>query len=178
MTEAVDHFERALRLRPDDLAALTWLGQVHVDAGRPEAAEPPLTRARALHPDTPAVLFQLGRAAAARRDYEGAVAFLEEALGLAPAATAIRYPLAMAYRGLGDLEKAQAYLDGSGDRAGSGAGVALPDLLMAEGQHGAAQPAGPLGPRAVRRREGRLARGGAAVPGGGSTGARPARRAA
>ena len=131
LTEAADQFERALRLRPDDLAALTWLGQVHVDAGRPEAAEPHLARARARHPDTPAVLFQLGRAAAARRDYASAVALFEDALRLDPAATAIRYPLAMAYRGLGDLERARAYLDGSGGRAGAGAGVALPDPLMA-----------------------------------------------
>ena len=132
LTEAVGHFERALELRPDDLAALTWLGQVHIDAGRPEAAEPHLARARALHPDTPAVLFQLGRAAAARRDYARAVALLEDALRLEPAATAIRYPLAMAYRGLGDLDTARAYLDPSGRRAGDGAGVALPDPLMAE----------------------------------------------
>ena len=132
LTEAVEYFERALRLRPDDLAARTWLGQVHIDAGRPEAAEPHLARARALHPDTPAVLFQLGRAAAARRDYASAVAFFEDALRLDPAATAIRYPLAMAYRGLGDVDKAQAYLDGGGGRAGDGAGVTLPDPLMAE----------------------------------------------
>ena len=132
LTESVEHFEQVLRLRPDDLATLTWLGQVHIDAGRPEAAEPHLARARALHPGTPAVLFQLGRAAAARRDHARAVALLEDALRLEPAATAIRYPLAMAYRGLGDLERARAYLDGSGDRDGDGAGVTLPDPLMAE----------------------------------------------
>ena len=132
LTEAAEHFERSLRLRPDDLAALTWLGQVHIDAGRPEAAEPHLGRARALHPGTPAVLFQLGRAAAARRDHASAVTLLEAALRLDPAATAIRYPLAMAYRGLGDLEKTRSYLDESGDRAGAGGGVTLPDPLMAE----------------------------------------------
>ncbi len=132
LTEAAGHFERALELRPDDLAALTWLGQVHIDAGRPDAAEPHLARARALHPDTPAVLFQLGRAAAAKRDYARAVAFFEDALRLDPAATALRYPLAMAYRGLGDIERAQAHLDRSGPRAGDGAGVTLPDPLMAE----------------------------------------------
>ena len=132
LTEAAGHFERTLELRPDDLAVLTWLGQVHIDAGRPEAAELHLARARALHPDTPAVLFQLGRAAAARRDYASAVALLEDALRLEPAATAIHYPLAMAYRGLGDLDRARGYLDLSGRRAGDGAGVTLPDPLMAE----------------------------------------------
>ena len=132
LTESAGHFERALELRPDDLAALTWLGQVHIDAGRPERAEPHLARARALHPGTPAVLFQLGRAAAARREYARAVALLEDAMRLDPAATALRYPLAMAYRGIGDLEKAQAQLAGGGGRVGDGAGVALPDPLMAE----------------------------------------------
>ena len=132
LAQAAEHFERALRLRPDDLAALTWLGQVYIDAGRPEAAEPHLAGARALHPDTPAVLFQLGRAAAARRDYASAVEHLEAALRLSPAATTIHYPLAMAYRGLGDLEKALSYLDQGRSGAGGGAGVALPDPLMAQ----------------------------------------------
>lgn len=129
LTNSVAHFEEALRIRPTDLAALVWLGQLYVDVGRPEAAEPLLTRARSLHPDTQAVLFQLGRVAVAKQDYERAVELLESALAMNPAATIIRYPLAMAYRGTGDLEKAQSYLDQSGGPPG-GVGVTLSDPLM------------------------------------------------
>ena len=170
----------ALRLRPDDLAALTWLGQVHIDAGRPEAAEPHLARARALHPGhpggaVPARPGRCGQARLRRPPWRG----LEDALRLEPAATAIRYPLAMAYRGLGDLDTARAYLDGrSGRRAGDGAGVTLPDPLMAEVNAALRSPQVHWDLGLVRRREGRLARGGAAVPGGGPARARTPRRAA
>ena len=34
--KAVTSFERALRLRPDDVATLVWLGGVHLDLGEPE----------------------------------------------------------------------------------------------------------------------------------------------
>ncbi|MXZ73379.1 MAG: tetratricopeptide repeat protein [Acidobacteria bacterium] len=129
---AVEHFEQALRLRPNDLAALIWLGLVYIDDGRPDAAVPVLARARSLHPGTQAILFQLGRAAVAQRDYATAVELLEETLNLNPAATTVHYPLAIAYRGLGDLEQAQFHLERSGGGAGDGAGVAVPDPLMAE----------------------------------------------
>ncbi len=131
LTEAAARFDRALALRPDDLAALTWLGQLHIDAGRPDAAEPLLARALARYPDTPAVLFQQGRAAVARRDYASAVRRFEHALRLAPGAAVIRYPLAMAWRRLGDRDRAQSYLQPGGASSGDGAGVALPDPLMA-----------------------------------------------
>jgi tetratricopeptide (TPR) repeat protein len=131
LTNAIEHFEHTLQLRPDDVAAFVWLSHTYIDLGQPEAAEPLLTRARSLHPDTQAVLFQLGRAALARHDYATAVEHLEGALRMNPAATNVRYPLAMAFQGLGDLEKAQSYLDQSQGRAG-GAGVALADPLMSE----------------------------------------------
>ena len=136
LTEAVEHFERALRLRPTDIAALVWVAHLYIDLGRPEAAEPHLTTARSLYPGTQAVLAQLGRAALATQDYASAVEHLEGVLRVNPAATLIHYPLAMAHRGLGDLEQAQYHLDQSGGRAAPGgyvpgAGIALPDPLLA-----------------------------------------------
>ena len=131
---AVESFERALAIEPEDLAALVWLVHVHVDLDEPAEAERLLARAWASHPGTPALLYQGGRASLAVRDYAAAVERLEEALRLNPAATVIHYPLAMAYRGLGDLDRTRAHLDRSGARSdGRGAeGGVLSDPLMAE----------------------------------------------
>ena len=134
LDRAVESFERALTIEPDDLAALVWLVHVHVDLDQPAEAERLLARAWASHPGTPALLYQGGRASLAARDYAAAVERLEEALRLNPAATVIHYPLAMAYRGLGDLDRTRVHLDRSGARSdGRGAeGGVLSDPLMAE----------------------------------------------
>ena len=134
LDRAVESFERALRIRPDDFPAVVWLVHVLVDLDRPAEAEQLLARAWASHPGTPALLYQGGRASLAARDYAAAVERLEEALRLNPAATVIHYPLAMAYRGLGDLDRARAHLDRGGARTdGRGAeGGVLADPLMAE----------------------------------------------
>ena len=134
LNQAVESFERALTIEPEDLAALVWLVHVRVDLDQPVEAEQLLARAWASHPGTPALLYQGGRASLAARDYAAAVERLEEALRLNPAATVIHYPLAMAYRGLGDLDRARAHLDRGGARTdGRGAeGGVLADPLMAE----------------------------------------------
>ncbi len=134
LNRAVESFERALTIDPQDLAALVWLVHVRVDLDQPVEAEQLLARAWASHPGAPALLYQGGRASLAARDYAAAVERLEEALRLNPAATVIHYPLAMAYRGLGDLDRARAHLDRGGARSdGRGAeGGVLPDPLMAE----------------------------------------------
>ncbi|MEP7305617.1 MAG: tetratricopeptide repeat protein [Acidobacteriota bacterium] len=120
-------FERALRLRPDHVAALVWLGGLHLLQGRPEAAEPLFTKALSLQPRLAAGLLGMGRAALARRDYAPAVKYLEEALAQDRLATIIHYPLATAYRGLGEAEKAEAHLRQRGH-----VDPDLPDPLMAE----------------------------------------------
>ena len=134
LDRAVESFERALTIEPEDLAALVWLVHVRVDLDQSVEAEQLLARAWASHPGTPALLYQGGRASLAARDYAAAVERLEEALRLNPAATVIHYPLAMAYRGLGDLDRARAHLDRGGARTdGRGAeGGVLADPLMAE----------------------------------------------
>ena len=136
LTLAVESFERALEVDPDDFAAFVWLVHVYVDLDRPDEAERLLARAWAIHPNTQALLYQGGRAALAVQDYGEAVNRLEAALRLNPAATVIRYPLAMAYRGLGDLDRMQEHLAQSGARTGgrsaAGGAVPFPDPLMAE----------------------------------------------
>ena len=136
LTRSVEIFERALQLRPADVAAVVWLGRVYLDLGRPEAAGPLVTEMLSRHPDAPAVRFEAGRVALATHDYADAVEHLEAALALDPEATSIHYPLAMAYRHLGNLGQADSHLQRRGGRGasrGSAAGVPvrLPDPLMA-----------------------------------------------
>jgi tetratricopeptide (TPR) repeat protein len=124
--KAAAFFERTLEMRPTDLPALVYLGDVYLSQGRSEAAEPLLTKALSLEPRLAMALFDLGRAALAKRDYAAAAQHLEKALSLDPQASSIHYPLAMAYRGLGDTGKAEAHAQQRGDsRPGF-----LPDPLM------------------------------------------------
>ena len=107
---AVEHFEQARELRPDDVPTLVWLADMHLATGNPGAARPLLEYAQALQADAPAVIFGLGRAALAREDYFRAVQYLEEALALNPAAPPIHAALAEAYRSLGEVGRAEANL--------------------------------------------------------------------
>ena len=91
-------------------ATLIWLGRLHLDQGRPEAAEPLFAKAIRLAPRTVAALAGLGRVAVAKRDYPQAVKYLEDALAIDPEAESLHAPLATAYRGLGQLDKAQPHL--------------------------------------------------------------------
>src|SRR5262249_49594362 len=124
---SVAAFERALRLRPRDGAALIWLGNAYLDQGRPDAAQPLFDRALAEQPQSLAALFGLGRAALARADYARAAQRREQALAMAPSQPAIHYPLAMAYRGLGQMDKADAHM-----RARAPGEIRPPDPLMLE----------------------------------------------
>ena len=103
-------FEHVLRVQPQNVSALVWLGDAFLDQGRPEAAQPLFDRALADDPRSIAALVGLGRAAIARSDYARAVDHLERALAIAPRETAIHYPLALAYRGLGQQDKADAHM--------------------------------------------------------------------
>ena len=109
-TKSLASFERAVKLQPDDLPTLIWLGSAYLDQGRAGEAEPLFTKAQSLQPRSVPVLFGLGRAALAKQEYSRAVDYLEQALALDPRARVIHYPLAMAYRGMGNLEQADAHL--------------------------------------------------------------------
>jgi tetratricopeptide (TPR) repeat protein len=108
--KAAEYFQRALQLKPDELATLVHLGRLSLDLGQPDAAEALFTKAVSLPPRSVAALAGLGQAALAKQEYARAVTHLEEALSLDPESVSIHSPLAMAYRGLGDLGKAEAHL--------------------------------------------------------------------
>jgi tetratricopeptide (TPR) repeat protein len=105
---SVASLEKALALKPDDVAAAVRLAEVHSDAARPEAAEALFARAARLDPRNAVALAGLGQIALARRDYFRAADYLERALAAQPQAAALRYPLALAHRGKGDLARAEA----------------------------------------------------------------------
>jgi tetratricopeptide (TPR) repeat protein len=110
LQKAVESFEQALRLRPDDFASLVWLGEMRLSEGRQDAAAPLFAQALGRDPRSAAALYGAGRAALAARDFAGAANYLEQAIAREPRATAVHYPLAMAYRGLGDVGKAETHL--------------------------------------------------------------------
>ncbi len=125
--KAIDYFERALELRPDDLATLVWLGRAHLDQAQFDQAEPLFTRAQSVAPRTVAVLSGLAQVALARRDYARAVSLLEEGLATDPRAESLHSQLAAAYRGLGNTAKAEEHLKQWGNTE-----ILVPDPLREE----------------------------------------------
>jgi tetratricopeptide (TPR) repeat protein len=108
--KAIARFEDVLRLKPDHVPALVWLGTMHVDNGRADLAEPLLSKAVSLEPRSAAALFELGKAALAAGDSARAVTHLEAALAADPGADGVHYALAMAYRARGDEQRAAAHV--------------------------------------------------------------------
>jgi tetratricopeptide (TPR) repeat protein len=108
--KAVPFFEEVLRIKPDHVPALVWLGTLRVDEGRADLAEPLLAKAVSLEPRSAAALFELGKAALAAGDPARAVTHLEAALAADPGADGVHYALAMAYRARGDEQRASAHV--------------------------------------------------------------------
>ena len=108
--EAIPRFEQVLRIKPDHVPSLVWLGTLHVDDGRADLAEPLLTKAVSLEPRSAAALFELGKAALASGDSARAVTQLEAALAADPGADGVHYALAQAYRARGDEQRAAAHV--------------------------------------------------------------------
>jgi tetratricopeptide (TPR) repeat protein len=108
--DAIPRFEQVLRLKPDHVPSLVWLGTLHVDGGRADLAEPLLTKAVSLEPRSAAALFELGKAALASGDSARAVTQLEAALAADPGADGVHYALAQAYRARGDEQRAAAHV--------------------------------------------------------------------
>ena len=109
-TEAAALFAETVRARPDDVAALVWLGSAYLDHGNPAAAEPSFAKAVAIAPGVAAGHLGLGRVALERRQFAAAVTHLERVLTLEPNASAVHYPLALAQRALGNTAQAEAHL--------------------------------------------------------------------
>jgi tetratricopeptide (TPR) repeat protein len=111
---AVNYFEEALKIRPNDLALLLRLGQAELALNHPNLSKPFFERALAVDESSAVAMAGLGQVVFAEHDFGKAVQYFEAALAIDPDASSIHYPLAMAYRRLGELEKAQLHLGKQG----------------------------------------------------------------
>ena len=129
LQKAVEHYEQAATIKPDDLTILLKLAEAQLSLNRPDLAELLFREAisRDPYPSSAPALVGLGKLSLSRSDPERAIEYFETAVSLQPQATSIHYPLAMAYREIGDLEKAREHL-----RIRGTAPAEFPDPLMEE----------------------------------------------
>jgi predicted Zn-dependent protease len=90
-------FEQTLRLQPDHVPALVWLGEMSLAQNKLDEADALFRKALSLEPRSGAARYGLGRVALARQNYADAVR-ISVALAIAPNAS---NPLSFrpAYRG-------------------------------------------------------------------------------
>lgn len=127
--KAVEYYQQASNIEPNDLAALLRLAETQLALNRPDLAEPLFQEAisRDPYPSSAAALVGLGKISLAHGNAEQAIDYFEAALAMQPQANSIHYPLAMAHRQLGDVEKAREHLQKRGPRQPD-----FPDPIMEE----------------------------------------------
>ena len=79
---AVSYFESSLELQPDDVAALTGLGEARLNCDLNAGAERALRAALARAPEDPRVMTQLGALAGRRGNMQQALGWLDRALAI------------------------------------------------------------------------------------------------
>jgi tetratricopeptide (TPR) repeat protein len=127
---AIDAYQAALRLEPDDHASRLRLGHVYLQQDRRGEARTQFDASRERFPASS--MAGLAEIALRERRFEDAIGLLEDVLRRAPHATSLHYSIGMAYRGLGRMEDARAHLDRLGQGRVRGADPlvdALPNLL-------------------------------------------------
>ena len=105
--EAIEAFEAALAIDPQDGPTLFSLGEVYLQHGDFDKARTMYSKLESNREARPAALAGLGKVALAQHRYGEAVHDLTEALGLSPGSARLRQPLAMAYQALGDHAEAE-----------------------------------------------------------------------
>jgi len=108
LQKAVDYFQKAKEIRPDEIVLLR-LAEASLELGHPESARALFERVAVNNPSA-AAMFGLGKIALREHNFIKAVDYFKQALALQPQASAVHYPLAMAYRGLGDLDQSLSQL--------------------------------------------------------------------
>lgn len=129
LRQAVEHYQQAAVIQPDDLPTKLHLAQAHLSLNRPNLAEPLFMEAISNdpYPSSASALVGMGNISLSRNDPAAAIDYFETAVSMQPEANSIHYPLAMAYRQIGDLEKAREHLRKRGTKTPE-----YPDPLMEE----------------------------------------------
>lgn len=112
--QAVDAFERALRLEASNVPALVGLAEIHLAQNRQAQAASWFRRALRADPACAPARAGLGRIAASNGEPSEALREFEAVLRLQPEASSIHYAIAMAYRAMGELDKARFHLQQRG----------------------------------------------------------------
>ena len=110
MQVALDVYDRALRLSPGSLDALSGLAQTYLRMGRNDQAKALLLKVLALNPRRPNELMMAGELFLQTGDYQNALPLLHRADAVAPSARADLL-LAMAYQHLNQPGLARQYLE-------------------------------------------------------------------
>lgn len=129
LRQAVEHYQQAAAIQPDDLPTKLHLAQAHLSLNHPNLAEPLFMEAISNdpYPSSASALVGMGNIALSRNDPAAAIDYFETAVSMQPEANSIHYPLGMAYRHIGDLEKAREHLRKRGTKTPE-----YPDPLMEE----------------------------------------------
>jgi tetratricopeptide (TPR) repeat protein len=113
-TEAIDAYDRALRVDPAKVDALLNCGTLHYEDGNFEKASEYFDRAISLQPDSPLAHFNLGSVLEEMGDLDAARKHLRQAVRLDPNYPDAQYNLAYVCEKLGGFDEArehwQAYL--------------------------------------------------------------------
>ena len=106
MTDAINHFERAVQLAPDFVEAKLKLGTAYMDLGQWDKAEKVLVAASKAHPQEPNLLFALGELFLQQKKTKEAEAALNGGLNLEPRSWMGHYTLGRLYWNGSELVKA------------------------------------------------------------------------
>jgi Tfp pilus assembly protein PilF len=110
-TEAFEHYQAAVNLRPKDAIANNALGGALLAMGRPAEAVSPLQTAIQSRPNYFAAHYNLGNAFATLGQFQPAIAQFREAVELNPDDSMVEANLGAALAEVGDLASAQAHLE-------------------------------------------------------------------
>jgi Flp pilus assembly protein TadD len=134
--EALDHYERARRVRPESAAALNNLGALRQSLGRAEEALAAYREAARLDPEYVSARYNLANALAARGDFEEAAAHFRDVVLRRPGDARARANLGAALLASGRLDEALAELRAAvaGDPLSALAQANLARALAASGR--------------------------------------------
>ena len=107
VSEASAALERAVRMDPDSVLALSQLGELELQADEPTEAVKHLSRARQLHPNDAILAFHEGQAKEKTGDINGAREALVDSLKIDPTRFPARLLLGQIYLRLEDLKAAE-----------------------------------------------------------------------